>query len=161
MTRLITILLSVLLSSCSSSYLNISSDTHISELATLYTYSEGQRGGTIYTVMLDSINGKNLIGKSKRWLYLKPGEYEIEVTSSSYNEGSFIAGAIAGGMVSGSLGGSPDTGAIVASSEATAEMERTRIDDDNIKIQLEAGNIYVIDPVIENKQIKYFEVKTY
>ena len=160
MTRLITVLLSVLLSSCTS-YFNVSSDTPVSELAILYTYSEGQRGGTIYTVMLNSINGKHLIGKSKRWLYLKPGEYEIEVISSSYNEGAFLAGAIAGGMVSGSLGGSPDTGAIVASSEATAEMERTRVEDNNIKIQLEAGNIYVIDPVIENKQIKYFEVKTY
>jgi hypothetical protein len=111
--------------------------------------------------MLESINGEHLIGKSKRWLYLKPGEYEIEVTSSSYNEGAFLAGAIAGGMVSGYLGGSADTGSIVAGSEATAEMERTRVEDNNIKIQLKAGNIYVIDPVIENKKVRHFEVKTY
>ncbi|WP_197485970.1 hypothetical protein, partial [Oleiphilus sp. HI0061] len=137
MIKLLSItILASLLSSCASSYFNVSKNTPKSESAILYTYSEGQRAGTIYTVLLKSINGEKLSGKSKRWLYVKPGEYEIEVTSHKYNEGAYIAGAIAGGVAGGAMGASVDTGAIVASSEAYAEMERTRVEDNNIIARL-------------------------
>ena len=155
------ILVTFLMQGCVSSYYNVPKNTDIKDTAILYTYSEGERAGKIFTVLVKSINGEKLSGKSKRWLYLKPGQYDIEVSSHQYNEGAYIAGAIAGGVAGGAVGGSVQTGAILASSEEYSEMDRTRKEDNNISINLEAGHIYVIDPKLENFDIKYFEVKTY
>ena len=148
--------------SCASSYYNMPSNTPISDLAVVYAYSEGKRAGTIYNVSLKSINGKKVsAGKSKRWLYMKPGDYKIEAVSYKYNEGAKIAGAIAGGLAGGGSISSINTSFTIANVDANQEIQRTKIEDNNIDVKLKAGSIYVIDPVIENSKIKHFEFKTY
>ena len=141
--------------SCVTSNFNLPKNSQMEDIALLYTYTEGTLMGKTYNVVLDKINGDELAGKSSSYLYLKPGDYEITVKGYSFNSSAYMAGAIAGGAVGGVSGF--NTGAAVAGSEAHENFDGIK----SISVTLEAGGIYVIDPVVEGGQIKSVELKSF
>ena len=151
---LLLIAIALLTTSCASSYYNVTKkNATLSDSAIICTHSKGVRTGDTYEVVFESINDEKLLGKSKRWLYMKPGEYKIGISGYAYNAAAYCAGAIAGGGSSAAIA--------VSSSTASAKMENTIFKGNMIKAKLEAGRIYVIEPHIKDKRIEYIELKSY
>lgn len=145
----------LILSGCTSTYYDVSKSSDIADVAVLYTVSKGVRPSTTYELKIDSIDGKKLLGKSSRWLYISPGKYSITITGFRDNAFARTMGGISGAMV-----GNNATRAIV-SAEQSGRIEKTRYNGDSINLDLEPGKFYIFDPIINNGQIESINLKVF
>lgn len=154
---LIAALLTFTLSACVTSNYNVGNDAELKDIAILFTHSEGSSFGKEYNIVMTDINGKSLSGKSKRYLRMKPGEYEIAISGYTFNQAAYFVGAAAGGIAGGG-----SIGAVTSSTSlALSESYDNSFKDNKIKATLEAGKIYVIDPVIKLGEIQGVRLISY